>query len=158
MEDSYQLLKDKLLISYQTSMDIRVSLLYDLLSDVLFSKDMSKIYDNEVIRFRYSIYIKFLNMDCELLSYLNSIINDINNFTKIEELLNILEENQKLEMTYSSNLAEYMCYTDESRSFMWQNQKEINQEILDNQDEYKKLYNRINMNNKKIEKIKRMEM
>ena len=158
MEKSYQLLKDKLLISYQTSMDIRVSLLYDLLNDILFSKNMSKIYDNEVIRFRYSIYIDFLNMDCKLLSYLNSIINDNSNFTKIQTLLNILEENQKLEITYSSNLAEYMCYTDESRSFMWKNSKEMNQEILDNQAEYRNLFNRINMNNKKIEKIKRMEM
>ena len=158
MEKSYQLLKDKLLISYQTSMDIRVSLLYDLLNDILFSKNMSKIYDNEVIRFRYSIYIDFLNMDCKLLSYLNSIINDNSNFTKIQTLLNILEENQKLEITYSSNLAEYMCYTDESRSFMWKNSKEMNQEILDNQAEYRNLFNRINMNNTKIEKIKRMEM
>ena len=156
MENSYQLLKDKLLIAYKTSMDIRVSVLYDLLSDVFFSKD-NRVSDEE-ISFRYSQYINFLNIDCEILSYLSSIIDKTKNLTNVDIILNLLEENQKLEITYSSNLAEYICYIDESNSFMWENLKEKNQEILDNQNEYKILFNRISMNNSKIEKIKRMEM
>ena len=155
MEKSYQLLKEKLLIGYKTSMDIRVSLIYDLLNDMLLN---NKLYENETVCLRYKIYIEFLNLDCSLLSYLNTIIEDKKDITKIEILLNILEENQKLEITYSSNLAEYMCYIDENRNFMWESEKERNQEILDNQSEYQILFNRINMNNKKIEKIKRMEM
>lgn len=151
-----QLLKKRILEASKISEIIRISTIYDLIYLKLFNYHLLK--DKEVSKRNWE-YINFLNKDYDLLRYL-MIKMESEEWTNsnIQPLLNLLEENQKLEISISYNISEYLSFFDNNLSFIWDDEEELEEEILENHNEYALFYNCINANNRKIEKIKRMEM
>ena len=155
MDSTQQLLKNQLIHMYKISEFIRISMVYDLVCLAVLSPEIFCVED---VKKRNKEFVFFLEKDYELLLFLNEQLEKSEHLDNFESFLNLLDENQKLEAILNFNNAEYCSYFDCTLDFIWSNGQEKLLSILENQSNYISTYNKICENNKKIEKIKRMEM